>query len=88
MKTTVKIVPVAAEATVELFGAAPAASNVAVRFPRSVPTFIGADEAYYWSFPWQQDVRESMAALAKGDFEEFASDDPSDVVRWFLSHDD
>jgi hypothetical protein len=53
----------------------------------SVPAYIGLDEAYYWSFKWQQDVRESMAALAAGEYEDFDSDDPNDVARWLLSVD-
>lgn len=56
--------------------------------PRLAPSFIRADEAYYWSFAWQQDVRESMTALAAGDYEDFDSDDPSDVARWLLDVDE
>jgi hypothetical protein len=56
--------------------------------PRTMPAFIRADESYYWSFPWQEDVREAMAALAAGDYEEFDSDDPNDVVRWMLTIED
>jgi hypothetical protein len=56
--------------------------------PRSVPAFIRADEAYYWSFRWQEDVREAMEALAAGDYEEFDSDDPNDVVRWLADIDE
>jgi hypothetical protein len=55
---------------------------------RGVPAFIRADEAYYWSFRWQEDVRESVAALKSGDFEEFNSDNPNDVVRWLLTEDE
>ena len=67
--------------------AAAAATN-APAGPHTVPPFIRADEAYYWSFAWQKDVREAMAALATGDYEEFDSDDPNDVVRWLLGVDD
>ena len=56
--------------------------------PRIVPPFIGADEAYYWSFPWQEDVRAAMTARAAGESVLFDSDDPNDVVRWLLSEDD
>lgn len=63
------------------------ASNASTGLHRMVPAFIRADEAYYWSVPWQQDVRESMAALAAGDYEDFSSDDPNDVVRWLLNVD-
>jgi len=58
------------------------------RISRTIPAFVRADEAYYWSFRWQQDVAESMAALASGDYEDFDSDDPNDVARWLLSMDD
>jgi hypothetical protein len=55
---------------------------------RGIPAAIPADQAYYWSFEWQDDIRESMAALAAGDFVDFDSDDPNDVARWLLSPDD
>jgi hypothetical protein len=67
---------------------ATAAATNAPAGPRKVPPFIRADEAYYWSFGWQNDVREAMAALAAGDYEEFDSDDPNDAVRWLLAVDD
>ena len=57
------------------------------QIPHSMPAMIPADQAYYWSASWQQDIRDSMAALDAGDFEDFDSDDPNDVVRWFLSDD-
>jgi hypothetical protein len=50
--------------------------------------FIPADQIYYWSSPWQQDVAESMKALHSGDFVDFDSDDPMDVARWLLSVDE
>lgn len=57
--------------------------------PSNMPAAIPADQAYYWSVPWQDDVRESLAALKAGEFEDFSdSDDPNDVVRWFLADDD
>lgn len=55
---------------------------------RRVPLFIPAEEAYYWSSGWQQDVAESMQALREGDFKVFDSDDPTDVARWLLSVDE
>lgn len=58
------------------------------RIPRHMPVFVPRDQAYYWSFPWQEDIRESMAALKAGDYEEFDSDDPNDVVRWLLSEEE
>lgn len=61
------------------------ASTDPARVPRSMPASIPADQAYYWSHVWQEDVREAMAALEAGEYEQFDSDDPNDVVRWFLS---
>ncbi len=58
------------------------------RRPQTVPTFMRADEAYYWSFRWQADVQKSMKALREGDYVDFNSDDPSDVARWLLSVDE
>jgi hypothetical protein len=55
---------------------------------RVVPLSIPRDQAYYWGSQWQADLRASHRALAAGDYEEFGSDDPNDVVRWFLSDDD
>ncbi len=65
-----------------------AAASNSPNVPRSMPAFIRADEAYYWSFQWQEDVREAMAARVAGDSVVFDSDDPNDVVRWLLSVDD
>jgi hypothetical protein len=48
------------------------------------PDPLRADEAYYWSPPWQEDAREAMAARAAGESVLFDSDDPDDVVRWLL----
>jgi len=67
--------------------ASPTASNDLGRSRRLAPAFIRADEAYYWSFHWQRDVRASMSALVQGEYEEFDSDDPNDVARWMLSVD-
>jgi hypothetical protein len=55
---------------------------------RQVPLFISADEAYYWSSPWQRDVLESMRALRDGEFMDFDSDDPTDAAQWLLSVDE
>lgn len=55
------------------------------RFPTHMPLFVPRDQAYYWSFNWQQDIRESLNALQNGDYEDFDSDDPNDVVRWLFT---
>ncbi len=72
----------------EYVTASPAASNERSSTQRHAPAFIRADEAYYWSFRWQQDVKDSMQSLARGDYEEFDSDDANDVARWMLHLDD
>jgi hypothetical protein len=59
-----------------------------VRSSATVPAFIAAGDAYYWSFQWQSDVRESMAALAAGDYEDFDSNDPNEVSRWLFKVDE
>ena len=63
-------------------------SNQGIGQHRRVPLMIPADEAYYWSRPWQDDVLTSMEALRAGEFVDFDSDDPNDVARWLLSVDE
>jgi hypothetical protein len=65
-----------------------AESHAHVAGARRIPLFIPAEEAYYWSSPWQRDVLESIQALRSGDFKDFNSDDPKDVARWLLSVDE
>jgi hypothetical protein len=55
------------------------------RVPSHMPLFIPSEQAYYWTFEWQKDIRESMGALEDGDYVNFDSGDPNDVARWFLS---
>lgn len=89
MTSTITLSPAAsAICTLEPVELSRAASNATVGLRRVAPAFIPADEAYYWSFYWQQDVQVSMRALAEGDYEEFDSDDPNDVARWMLGVDD
>jgi hypothetical protein len=64
-----------------------AGSVPADRLPEDMPASIPSDQAYYWSANWQTDIRESLAALKAGEYVEFDSDDPNDIVRWFLSGD-
>jgi hypothetical protein len=72
--------------TIRVMDDSTAASEIHV--PERMPAAIPSDQAYYWSFAWQNDIRESLAALEAGEYEDFDSDDPNDVVRWFLSDDD
>lgn len=86
--STVQLPMVSGTSKLEQTGFAPAASNASPGLRRVAPMFIAADEAYYWSIPWQLDIQRSMKALSEGDYVEFDSDDPSDVVRWMLDVDD
>jgi hypothetical protein len=89
---------VADTATFRTGGSVSAASSVWLGFAvatdperfgaSGVPSSIPSDQAYYWSVPWQADIRESMNALAAGEFEDFESDVPNDVARWLLGGDD
>lgn len=63
-----------------------AASNTDM--PSGIPAFIRGDEAYYWSAPWQADVKRALEARRAGDSVRFDSDDPNDVVRWLFDVDD
>jgi hypothetical protein len=56
--------------------------------PIGIPAFVRADEAYYWSAPWQNGVREALAARKAGDSVRFDSGDPNDVLRWLFDVDD
>lgn len=61
------------------------ASNRNAKAVRSVPMFIPADQAYYWSSKWQRDDAESLADLKAGHARTF--DDPQDAIRHLLSDD-
>ena len=52
---------------------------------RSVPMFIPADQAYYWSSKWQRDEAESLTDLKAGHARTF--DYPQDAIRHLLSDD-
>jgi hypothetical protein len=51
----------------------------------SIPAFIPADQAYFWSNPWQESERRALADLAEGHSRSFA--DPMDAVRYLLGAD-
>jgi hypothetical protein len=80
--------PASAGHATEVVRRVPSASNGTAGSSLAMPAFISAEEAYFWSFPWQVGIRESLAARAAGESRVFDSDDPSDVVRWLLADDD
>jgi hypothetical protein len=53
-----------------------------------IPLVIPKDQLYYWTGEWREGVRAARDALANGDYRDFDSDDPNDVVRWLLDTDD
>jgi hypothetical protein len=48
----------------------------------AIPAFIPADQAYFWSVPWQESERRALADLAAGRSRSFA--DPAAAVRYLL----
>lgn len=60
-------------------------TNKRARHRRTVPMFISADQAYYWSSRWQRDEAESLADLKAGRSQRFAN--PQDAIRHLLSDD-
>ncbi len=49
-----------------------------------IPVFIPADQAYYWSVPWQESERMALADIENGRSRTFA--DPHDAVRYLLGN--
>jgi hypothetical protein len=47
-----------------------------------IPAFIPADQAYFWSIPWQDAERRALADIASGRTRTFA--DPTAAVRYLL----
>jgi hypothetical protein len=67
----------------------PSATNTdRAHLPHTMPAFVSAEEAYFWTFAWQEGIREAMAEREAGNSRVFDSDDPDDVVRWLLSDDE
>jgi hypothetical protein len=48
----------------------------------SIPSFIPADQAYFWSLTWQESERRALDDLAAGRSQSFA--DPAEAVRHLL----
>jgi hypothetical protein len=57
------------------------------RAPSRIPFSVPLDQAYYWSAKWQEAERRALDAIRLGDYVDFDSEDPNDVVRWMLSAD-
>ncbi len=52
------------------------------------PFAIPTDQRYYWSKKWQEGVRMARADLDSGQYVDFDSDDPNDVVHWLYRTDE
>jgi len=52
-----------------------------------LPLSVPSSQLYYWSRLWREGVRISRDAVADGDYVDFDSDDPSDVLRWLFEDD-
>lgn len=50
--------------------------------PRRIPAFIPSADLFYWTNEWQAGEARSEQGLLDGDYREFDSDDPDDIVRW------
>ncbi len=75
--------PSAAEKTVtESFAGFSVAFAGSVSTSPTMPAFIPAEQAYFWSVPWQESERRALADLAAGRSQTFA--DPGDAVRYLL----
>lgn len=48
----------------------------------TMPLLIPADQAYYWSVPWQESERRALEDIAGGRTRAFS--DPKDAVRYLL----
>lgn len=85
MTLTVAMTVNAAAATTEAAPLSGAATNTVVLENQPVPTFVPADQLYYWSFAWQGLEREARADLEAGRSRTF--DDPTAAVRYLLGSD-
>lgn len=63
-------------------------SFVAEHLPRRIPLFIPRDQAYYWSWEWQQGIRRSMADLEAGNYTDYSPDDSGAITRRFVGEED
>ncbi len=50
----------------------------------TIPAFIPADQAYYWSVSWQESERQALADIENGRLRTF--NDPNDAVRYLLGN--
>ena len=52
----------------------------------TIPFAIPRSQLYYWTARWQDDEREALAELARGEGREFKS--AADAIRWLLDPED
>jgi hypothetical protein len=52
----------------------------------SIPSFIPADQAYFWSLTWQESERRALDDISAGRVQSFA--DPAEAVRHLLGRGD
>jgi hypothetical protein len=53
-----------------------------------LPFAVPQSQLYYWSRLWREGIRVSREALESGEYVDFDSDDPSDVLRWLFGDDE
>jgi hypothetical protein len=66
----------------EAFGGGTMVFGGNVTLSPTIPTFIPADQAYYWSIHWQASERKALADIEANRTRIFA--DPTDAVRYLL----
>ena len=57
-----------------------------VTISSAIPSFIPADQEYYWSGEWQESERRALDDIAAGRTRTFAN--PTDAVRYLLGSSD
>jgi hypothetical protein len=62
---------------------AAASSNAAGQAPERMPASVPREQLYYWTYRWQEGIRQSRAELDAGEYRDFAN--PRDAIRWLLS---
>jgi hypothetical protein len=71
---------------IESFGGSVMHLGGNITLSESIPSFIPADQAYFWSLTWQESERRALDDIAAGRSQSFA--DPAAAVRYLLGHGD